>query len=138
MSFLDKLKFWKSDSDFDLPPPDMSMPQVPVPDDQMFTAPQMGGPPQSAGITEPPDFSSQESVQDRGASRPLSFQQREFSSARQLSSFQSQAVQSSDQQLQLISSKLDTVKAQLDAVLQRLDRLDKVDRKDDFPWQARR
>lgn len=48
---------------------------------------------------------------------------------------QQQATMSSDQQLQLISSKLDTIKAQLETVLQRLERLEKKD--DLSPYQQR-
>jgi hypothetical protein len=116
MSFADKLKFWKKEEEMPEYPrtPEISPlePHMPSGMDQM------GMPRQMPGITEPPS----EPQAQFGA--PQSFgQQQQFQSS-----------MSTEQQLQLISSKLDTIKAQLETVLQRLERLE---RGESSPYQQR-
>ena len=48
--------------------------------------------------------------------------------------FEQKAGQSTEQQIQLISAKLDTIKAQLETVLQKLD---SQERKEERPYQQR-
>ncbi len=110
MALLGRLKFWKKEE----------VPDFPEPEAQL--SPEAGiepfsplSPPAEFHRAQPPEL-------------PRAFQQ----------GFQQPGLQSvqvsSDQQLQLISSKLDTIKAQLDVVIQRLDRLE---RKDETPYQQR-
>jgi hypothetical protein len=114
MSFVDKLKFWKKEEEMPEYPrtPEISPlePQMPSGMDQM------GVPRQTPGLTEPP--------MEQPSFSPQSFgQQNQFQSS-----------MSTEQQLQLISSKLDTIKAQLETVLQRLERLE---RGESSPYQQR-
>lgn len=122
----DKLKFWKKEeSSFDSPrfqdTPPLSQPP------SEFSPPNLGGPGQS--LPEP-DFSVPGGEPQPRNIPPLgqqsfgardSFPQPSFN---QQPSF-SQPPQSSDQQFQLISAKLDTIKAQLETVLNRLDSLER-------------
>ena len=116
MGMLDKLKFWKKEEEMpsEYPrPSELSVQEQSAPMDMEH----MGMPRPAPGITEPP---MEPSVPSAAFPQPQAFQQ---------------AAMSSDQQLQLISSKLDTIKAQLETVLQRLERLE---RKDDLsPYQQR-
>lgn len=75
---------------------------------------QMGMPRPMPGISEPP-------IEEQ-FSAPRAFAQQQY------------AGMSTEQQLQLISSKLDTIKAQLETVLQRLERLE---RGEERPYQQR-
>lgn len=135
MGLMDKLKFWKKEPEFapaDIHPP--SFPQQP--DQSAPSFDQLGMPQPAQNINEPVFGQEQSSFPP---SPPQSFQQqRDF----QQQGFQSQSPQSfqqqgmsSDQQLQLINSKLDTIKAQLETVLQRLDRLER--KEEQSPYQQR-
>lgn len=132
MALFDKLKFWKKEESSDLSAPEFSRPEFAQPEQQGMPSnmDQMGLPRSVPGLNEPPAETSSPFAQP-----PQSFgqmQQPQFAQQQ----FGQQAVQpSADQQLQLISSKLDTIKAQLETVLQRLDRLE---RKEDLsPYQQR-
>ena len=118
MGMFDKLKFWKREEEMpELPheeftrPEETSLPEQHAPPGME----QFGMPRPIPGLTEPPVEPSVPSAM------PQAFAQ--------------QAAMSSDQQLQLINSKLDTIKAQLETVLQRMDRLEKKD--DLSPYQQR-
>jgi len=115
MGLMDKLKFWKKEEEM---PEYPKAPEMGMADQQMPAGMEhMGMPRPMPGITEPPMESA-------------SFQPQAF----QPQAFGQQQAMSTDQQLQLISSKLDTIKAQLETVLQRLERLE---RKDESPYQQR-
>lgn len=120
---MDKLKFWKKEEEMpsEYPrPAEFGSPEQHVPMDVA----QMGMPRQMPGISEPP--AEPFAQQQFGAQSPQAFgqaQQQQF------------APVSTEQQLQLISSKLDTIKAQLETVLQRLERLEK--KEDLSPYQQR-
>ena len=111
MGLMDKLKFWKKEEEMPAEFPraaEFGAPEQHVPMDVA----QMGMPRPMPGVTEPP---AEPSFQP-GFQQPQAFaqaQQQQF------------APVSAEQQLQLISSKLDTIKAQLETVLQRLDRLER-------------
>ena len=115
MGLLDKIMFWKKEEE--------PLPEFPAPAEMTPAEPSapmgmehFGMPRPMPGVTEPP-------VEAPAFAPPQSFQQ------------QQQFAPSTEQQLQLISSKLDTIKAQLETVLQRLDRLE---RKDELsPYQQR-
>jgi len=113
MSFADKLKFWKKEEEMPEYPrtPEISPSEPHMPSGMD----QMGMPRQMPGITETPTEQPSFSQQ--------SFGQQQFQSS-----------MSTEQQLQLISSKLDTIKAQLETVLQRLERLE---RGESSPYQQR-
>jgi hypothetical protein len=120
MGLMDKLKFWKKEEEMpsefpkaaEFAPPEQQAP---------MGMEQMGMPRPMPGITEPPAEFGQQVPQ--AFPQPQSFSQ------------QQQFAPTTEQQLQLISSKLDTIKAQLETVLQRLDRLE---RKEDLsPYQQR-
>jgi hypothetical protein len=115
MSFADKLKFWKKEEEIPEYPsaPDIVQPAQHVPAGME----QMGMPRPMPGVTEPPSESQQPFM-------PQAFGQQQ----------QMQTAMSTEQQLQLISSKLDTIKAQLETVLQRLERLE---RGEERPYQQR-
>ncbi len=115
MAFMDKLKFWKKEEEV---PEYPRAPEISQSESQMPAGmEQMGMPRPMAGLTEPP-------VDQQQPFMPQSFgQQQQF-----------QATMSTEQQLQLISSKLDTIKAQLETVLQRLERLE---RGEERPYQQR-
>lgn len=117
MGMLDKLKFWKKEEEMpsEYPtPPELSVPEQSAP----MSMEHMGMPRPAPGLTEPP---MEPSAPPGAFPQPQAFGQ--------------QSAMSSDQQLQLINSKLDTIKAQLETVLQRLERLE---RKDDLsPYQQR-
>jgi len=123
MSFVEKLKFWKHEEAPESPRYEaQAMPEQPMPSN----IEQMGIPRQMPGITEPPmeGQTSSPFAQPAQSFQPQSFgQQQQFSQS-----------MTADQQFQLISSKLDTIKAQLETVLQRLERLE---RKDESPYQQR-
>ncbi|VVB80989.1 Uncharacterised protein [uncultured archaeon] len=107
MGLFDKLQFWKKEE---------ALPEMPA-------APEILAPEQPAPM----------GVEHLGMPHPMeppepAFQPQSFGQ-------QQQFTMSSDQQLQLISSKLDTIKAQLETVLQRLERLEKKD--DLSPYQQR-
>ena len=124
MSFVDKLKFWKHEEAPEYPSaPEMSPSEQQVPTGMD----QMGMPRQMPGVNEPPMDAQTGNpfAQSPQFQQPQSFQQ---------AFGQPSAGMSTDQQLQLISSKLDTIKAQLETVLQRLERLE---RKDESPYQQR-
>ena len=135
----DKLKFWKKEeSSFDNPQfqdaPPLSQPQA------GFNPPNLGGP----GASLEPDFREPAEPQSRGVpplgqpqfgDRSQSFSQPSFSQP----SF-NQPPQSQDQQFQLISAKLDTIKAQLETVLNRLDNLERKNPpliQEERPYQQR-
>ena len=106
---LDKLMFWKKEEEMPSEYPriaELSVPEQPAP----------------ANI-EHLGMPHMESSESPAFAQPQSFAQ------------QQQFTMSTDQQLQLISSKLDTIKAQLETVLQRLERLEKKD--DLSPYQQR-
>jgi len=114
MGLMDKIKFWKKE---EMPPeegpPEMTPPPMHAPAEQL-------GMPPAAGITEPPH------------EVPPAFPQPEaFQHAAQAT----QPQMSHNQEMQLISSKLDTIKAQLETVLQRLERLEK--KEESSPYQQR-
>ncbi len=114
MSFADKLKFWKKEEVPEYPrTAEISQPEQHMPAGME----QMGMPRPMPGVTEPPFEQQQQFV-------PQAFGQQQ----------QVQSAMSTDQQLQLISSKLDTIKAQLETVLQRLERLE---RGEERPYQQR-
>lgn len=115
MSFADKLKFWKKEEEVpEYPrPADMSQSEQNMP----AGLEHMGMPRPMPGITEPPSEVQQPFM-------PQAFGQQQ----------QMQTAMSTEQQLQLISSKLDTIKAQLETVLQRLERLE---RGEERPYQQR-
>ena len=111
MSLLDKLMFWKKHDEPALPEP---VPSMEPPGMEQPAPPGMehlGMPPSGPGINEPPAAPPEQHI-------PAAFAQAEQAQ-------QPQQGMSSDQQMQLISSKLDTIKAQLETVLQRLDRLER-------------
>jgi hypothetical protein len=116
MSFADKLKFWKKEE----PIPEYPRAADISPAEQHMPAgmDQMGMPRPMPGITEPP-VEQQQFV-------PQAFGQQQ----------QMQSSMSTEQQLQLISSKLDTIKAQLETVLQRLERLERSSG-EERPYQQR-
>jgi hypothetical protein len=118
MGMMDKLKFWKKEEEFI---PDMPrVPESALPEQQMPSGiDQMGMPRPTPGINEPPF--EHEQFQPGSLQSPRAFQQ--------------QPAMSADQQLQLISSKLDTIKAQLETVLQRLERLER--KEEPSPYQQR-
>ena len=137
MSVLDKLKFWKKEDRFDdfSPPPDFTAPAQLGPEQvqQPPSMEQFGMPKPVQGINELPDEFGLPQQTARPIVSPISGQQapsvfpsqQPFSSGQQAFSQQSQFSQ--DQQFQLVSAKLDTIKAQLETVIQRLDRLDRKD-----------
>lgn len=139
MGVLDKIKFWKKDEfelPADLPPPS----EIPGITPQGMDVPPMERPP-AFGADFQPD---QQSGQSQSFSSPVSPRpqfsasvQPQFASAPQPQFAQqpSFAPISQDQQLALISSKLDTVKAQLETVLQRLDRLER--KGEERPYEQR-
>lgn len=132
MAFMDKLKFWKRE-ETEFPAPrkpagflgkEEEVPEYPraaeiaQPEHHMPAGmEQMGMPRPMPGVTEPP-FEQQQPF------APQAFGQQQ----------QTQTSMSTEQQLQLISSKLDTIKAQLETVLQRLERLE---RGEERPYQQR-
>jgi len=116
MTLLNRLKFWKKES--------MDVPEMSIPEFQhqepMTSVPSMdhlGMPRAVPGVNEPQDFTTPAFSQPSG-SQP--FQSQAIPQMQQAN----QQLQG-DQQLQLISSKLDTIKAQLETILQRLDRLER-------------
>ena len=117
MGIMDKLKFWKKEEEL----PEFPKPAEFAPPEQQapMQAEQMGMPRPVPGLTEPMEGQTS-SPFAQPFPQPQAFQQ---------------AAISSDQQLQLISSKLDTIKAQLETVLQRLDRLER--REEPSPYQQR-
>jgi hypothetical protein len=111
MSFSDRLKFWKpkeESAEFPQAPPDSNEPLG------------MG---MNAAVAGFP--------QDNNSFAPQAFEQRAV--------FNQQTPQgpSVDQQIQLISAKLDTIKAQLETVLQRLDAMDRKGQPEARPYQER-
>ena len=120
MGLMDKLKFWKKEEE--MPEFPKAAETSPAEQHMPLDVAQMGMPRAMPGVTEPPAEPFQQ--QQFGVQQPQAFgQQQQF------------APVSTEQQLQLISSKLDTIKAQLETVLQRLDRLE---RKEDLsPYQQR-
>jgi hypothetical protein len=124
MGMMDKLKFWKKEEEM---PAEFPRAAEFAPAEQHMPGgmEQMGMPRPIPGLTEPPseDFGQQQfNVQ-----APRAFAQQQAQ--------QQFSPVTTEQQLQLISSKLDTIKAQLETVLQRLDRLE---RKEDLsPYQQR-
>lgn len=122
MSFADKLKFWKHEE----APPEAKYESQQMSEQSMPSSmDQMGIPRSMPGLTEPPvEGQTSSPFANPPQSFPQAFnQQQQFSQA-----------MTADQQFQLISSKLDTIKAQLETVLQRLERLE---RKDESPYQQR-
>jgi len=117
MTVMDKLKFWRKHEEPEIPEPQMpSMEPGATPpgmDQQAGGMPpgmeHLGMPPSGPGINEPPAAPPEQHV-------PTAFAQLEQPA---------QQGMSTEQQLQLISSKLDTIKAQLETILQRLDRLER-------------
>lgn len=106
MGFLDKLKFWKKEEEFELPEP---------------VAPGMGD---SGMLEQRPGFPAQEQPPGFGGA-PFD-QSPGFPPAEpQVPPAQTFGQQQPDQQMQLLNSKLDTIKAQLETVLQRLERMEK-------------
>jgi len=79
---------------------------------ELSRAPEMG----ASGPQMPP-------MADFGAKSPASFGERE----------QFQQSMSQDQQFQILSAKLDTIKAQLETIMQRLDRIER----DEHPYKER-
>jgi hypothetical protein len=123
MALMDKLKFWKKE---EVPPEIPAMPDIPPPMAGQPGPPpmpgsmeQMGMPTPMPGLTEPPQ------------EIPPAFE----TPAAPQAFAQQQQTMSSDQQMQLISSKLDTIKAQLETVLQRFDRLER--KNEEHPYQQR-
>ena len=137
---MDKLKFWKKqefEMPSDLPPPAEipgmtpgteapSMEQPPAFGSDFQQEPQSSGQP---GFQSPssPQFSARAQFSQPSAAQ--------FTPAPQFNQQPQFAPISQDQQLALISSKLDTVKAQLETVLQRLDRLER--KGDERPYEQR-
>lgn len=131
MGVLDKLKFWKKEEfeDFKLPEAPAS-PAAPAP--EPFGADGMAPPsPASPPPSGLPDFPGHERPLPSESQQPpdqpfipQSFQERQ--------DFSKSPVRP-DSQMDLISSKLDTIKAQLESVIQRLDRLEQGSR----PYQKR-
>ena len=116
-----KWKFWKKEEappempmPQDLGPPDMGMPQEMKPPGLEG----LGMPESAPGIDQPP----------LAPMEPMPSAQPAFAQ-------QQPAGMSTEQQLQLISSKLDTLKAQMDVVLQRLERMEH--NKEQSPYQQR-
>jgi hypothetical protein len=111
MGVMDKLKFWKKEEVPEFPKPaDFAMQEQQMPGGME----QMGVPRSIPGINEPP--------MEGQTSSPFAQPPQTFPQAFQQ---QQQFAGTTEQQLQLISSKLDTIKAQLETVLQRLERLEK-------------
>ena len=121
MGLMDKLKFWKKEEEL----PEFPRPPEFAPSEQQspMQVEQMGMPRPVPGITEPPMEGQTSSPFAQPFPQPQAFQQQQFAGV------------SAEQQLQLISSKLDTIKAQLETVLQRLDRLEK--KEELSPYQQR-
>ena len=121
MGMMDKLKFWKKEEET---PPEFPRAAEFAPPEQSMPGgmEQMGMPRPMPGLTEPPseDFGQQQF----GVQAPRAFaQQQQFVPV------------TTEQQLQLMSSKLDTIKAQLETVLQRLERLER--KEEQSPYQQR-
>lgn len=116
MSVIDKLKFWKKEEP--LPAPvDLSPQPEPPGMQQPPGMEQLGAPQPVPGVTEPPGMAPQRDQ----FQPPESFPKSDALSHAQPPGA---APASHEQQMQLISSKLDTIKAQLETVIQRLDRLE--------------
>ncbi len=126
MGLMDKLKFWKKEEEM---PPEFPRAAEFAPPEQHapMGMEQMGMPRPMPGVSEPPaeDFGQQQF----SGQVPRAFGQQQFAQQQQLSPV------TTEQQLQLISSKLDTIKAQLETVLQRLDRLER--KEEPSPYQQR-
>ncbi|MBW2970016.1 hypothetical protein KY319_02735 [Candidatus Woesearchaeota archaeon] len=115
MSVIDKLKFWKKEEE--APPEYPKTPEfTPPPETPPAGMEHLGMPRPTPGLEPPAEPGFEPSF-----APPKAFAQ--------------QASMSSEQQLQLINSKLDTIKAQLETVLQRLERLEKKDELS--PYQQR-
>jgi len=121
MSFLDKLLFWKKDESL----PDLDLPDLPAGPEQPMQAPgQQMGRMQSAM----PDVQNQYPEVEGFNQQPSA------------PSFDrpSQTVDRSPagrDDFSLVSAKLDTIKAQLDSVLQRLDRIEYGERSYQKRWR---
>ncbi len=125
MGMMDKLKFWKKEEEM---PQEFPRAAEFAPSEQHMPGgmEQMGMPRPMPGLTEPP-------VEDFGQQQFSGQVPRAF--AQQQAQQQQFAPVTTEQQLQLISSKLDTIKAQLETVLQRLDRLER--KEEPSPYQQR-
>ncbi len=125
MTLMDKLKFWKKEEEAppDLPsPPEMGGPPEAMPPPSLDV---MGMPRPMPGVTEPPGAAPTPPTGGPFAAQPEIPKPEAFA----------QAAAPADQQFQLISSKLDTIKAQLETILQRLDRLEQ--KNGQSPYQQR-
>lgn len=114
MSFGDKLKFWKAreeTQEYSSPPVESNEPLG------------MGMNAAMAGMPQEPSFAPQAFEHRAG------FPQPSFSQPSQ--------PPSSEQQIQLISAKLDTIKAQLETVLQRLDAMERKNTTSESAYQQR-
>lgn len=110
MGFLDKLLFWKKDESL----PDLDLPDLPAPE-------MPGQAPQPAG---PAPFPQRRYPEVQGFDQQLEQPRVEPGPAPM-----------GRDEISLISAKLDTVKAQLDAVLQRLDRMEFGERSYQQRWR---
>ncbi|RJQ19938.1 hypothetical protein C4580_04605 [Candidatus Woesearchaeota archaeon] len=132
MSVMDKLRFWKKDDSLELPsePPAFNPPQglsaPPLGGEPDFNAPAIGpGPAPGQPFDERQSF-GQPQPSAFGQAQQQSFAQQSFSPPGQ------------DQQLQLIAAKLDTIKAQLETVLNRLDAMERKNSvPEERPYQQR-
>lgn len=97
MSFLDKISFWKRSEELELPPSD-EKPFVPKSSPLSESGLEPSFAPQQPQFAQPPSAFAQNPLQQPGTY---------------------------DAELRLISAKLDTIKAMLDVVVQRLERLEK-------------
>jgi hypothetical protein len=121
MGLIGKLKFWKKEEEMPSEFPraaEYAQGEQHVPVDVA----QMGMPRPVPGVTEPPSEFGQPQTVPQAFPQPQSFAQQQFAPT-------------TEQQLQLISSKLDTIKAQLETILQRLERLEK--KEELSPYQQR-
>ncbi|MBU0667270.1 MAG: hypothetical protein ABIC91_00335 [Nanoarchaeota archaeon] len=119
MSFVDKLKFWKKEEDFNFDDPlmndnstnmnmDLGLDQHKT--DGLINTPD--------GL--PPSESAFEQVKRDDSNRSLFAQQQKTSSP-----FDAQPIPQ-NKDLELISAKLDTIKAELDAINQRVQKIERI------------
>lgn len=141
MGVFDKLKFWKKkEPDFNLAAgPDLGMDlNAPMPGlDADFGLGTTGG------FGAPNAFEPQQQRPDFGFAKPADMQREEipadvrnapafggaFAPQPQFQPMQAQQTQTSQQEAQMLSSKLDTVRAMLDSIDQRLKNIERMEEK---------
>jgi hypothetical protein len=131
MSFVDKLKFWKKDDDFtfdDPLPQDMStMPQDNLgldssPNDDLLSSPPGEFNP---GATVTDDLGTAD-LEKMGFEKVTDSPSSRSSNPMSTTSQQQSQIAPQNRDMELISSKLDTIKAELDAMSQRLQKIEKL------------